>query len=339
MNDGMGHGMGGMGHGLPPLGWHAFFGSWQLAPGWLAVAAVLLASYVAGLVACRRRGVRAVHPVRVGCFVAAVVVLVVTVSSSIGVYAMSATWVHMVEHLLLIMVVPALLVLGGPLSVLRAVAASRGREQRVDALLQRGPVALLTHPLVALVLYAVVIVGTHLTSFMDTMATRPWLMPAEQALYVVSGYLVLLPLVGAEPIRWRLPELARVGLLLLAMTPDTVVGIVLMQANHDLSPVMSSMHPSWAPDPMVDQEMAGALMWAGGDGLMMFLGVGVTIAIISRPTSTNLLGQRLESIRRAQLSAAVTRGDDAATPFDDSANVDDDDAVLDAYNRMLRRMQ
>ena len=39
----------------------------------------------------------------------------------------------MIEHLLLIMVVPALLVLGHPLTVLRATASTRGRGGRSTA--------------------------------------------------------------------------------------------------------------------------------------------------------------------------------------------------------------
>jgi len=339
--------MSGMG-GLPPLSWSSFASSWQLAPWWTLVAALLLVGYTAGLAVCRRHGVRAVHPVRVGCFVAGAVLLVLSISSAVGVYAMSIMWMHMVEHLMLIMVVPALLVLGHPLTVLRAAASTRGREDRVDTVLQTGPVAVLTHPLVGFLLYTGVIVGTHLTSFMDVMAMHAWVMGAEQVLYLVSGYLFLLPMIGDEPIRWQVPSVARIGLVLIGMTPDTIVGIVLMQANHNLFPMMSGMHPAWAPAPIDDQQIAGALMWAGGDGLMMFFGFGITFAIIARPTSPNLLGRRLESVRRATLAAQVSRGAGDATPleegafedqgFDDGTDVDEDDAMLAAYNRMLGRL-
>jgi putative copper resistance protein D len=325
-------------HELPPLGWGSFVSSWQLEPWWTLVAVVLLVGYAAGLAACRRHGVRAAHPVRLACFVAGAALLVLTVSSAIGVYAMSIMWMHMVEHLMLIMVVPALLVLGHPLTVLRAAASTRGRERRVDAVLHTGPVAVLTHPLTGFLLYTGVIVGTHLTSFMDRMAMHGWLMGAEQVLYLGSGYLFLLPLIGEEPIRWQVPSLARIGLVLVGMTPDTVVGIVLMQANHNLFPMMSGMHPAWAPAPIDDQQVAGALMWAGGDGLMMLFGFGLTLAIIARPTSPNLLGQRLESVRRSTLAAQVSRGAGNTTSFEAEGDVDEDDALLAAYNRMLGRL-
>ena len=323
---------------LPPFHWGSFLRVWEFRPGWDAFALLLLAGYVAGLVVCRRHGVRSVHPVRVLMFVLGVALLVLTVSSAVDAYAMALFWDHMVEHLLLIMVVPALLVLGHPLTVLRAAASTRGRAGTVDGVLRSGPVAVLTHPVFAVALYSVVIVATHLTSFMDVMATHHWVMAGEQVLYLASGYLFLLPLLGNEPIRWRLPYLLRIALLLGAMTPDTVVGIVLMQTVSDIFPVMMAGHPAWALSPVDDLHMAGGIMWAGGDGLMMFMAVGVVIALIASGDEKVALGSWLQGVRRTTLADAVARGDATGATFDDEADVDEDDAMLAAYNRMLARL-
>ncbi len=322
---------------LPPFGWDSFLAHWHLRPGWLAFSLVLLVGYVAAVVVARRHGVRSVHPARIASFVTGVALLLFTVSSAIDAYAMAIFWDHMIEHLMLIMVVPALLVLGHPITVVRAAASTRGREAAVDAFARSWPVSVLTHPLVGFGLYAGVIIATHLTSFMDAMATHGWLMEAEQWLYLVTGYLYLLPLLGSEPIRSQLPYLGRVGLLLLGMTPDTVVGIVLMQTSYDMFPVMEGAHPAWAPSPVDDLHIGGALMWVGGDGLMMLFGLGVTIAMIAHPGSDMIVGQRLEAVRRRTMAEHVARGGATAVPGEDT-DVDEDDAMLDAYNQMLARM-
>jgi putative copper resistance protein D len=122
------------------------------------------------------------------------------------------------------------------------------------------------------------------------------------------------------------------------MIPDTIVGIVLLQTSTVPFPVMMGMHPSWAPDPLSDVQIAGGLMWAGGDGLMMLIGIGVTIALITDPSQESVLGRRLEGVRRATLTGHVSRGDTTPTSFDESVSVDEDDAMLDAYNRMLGRL-
>jgi putative membrane protein len=133
---------------LPPLDWGTFLGTWQLQPGWTLVCAVLLVAYLWGV----RRGVRhggTVSPVRVVFFVLGLALLLTCLSSAIDAYAMSLFWMHMVEHLTLITVVPAFLVLGHPLTVLRNAGGETWRA-RADHLLQTSPVSWLAHPLLGL---------------------------------------------------------------------------------------------------------------------------------------------------------------------------------------------
>lgn len=319
--------------GLPPLGWHALLTTWNLRAGWLIAGVLLLVLYGVAARAAARQG-RPIHPARITCWAVGVVLMVLTVSSVFDAYAMSVFWVHMVEHLLLIMVVPAFLVLGHPLAA-SAAGMSDPRRERFLAGLRSAPIAVLTNPLTGLAAYTIVIVGTHLTSFMDQMAIHPWLMTAEQIVYVAAGWLFFLTLIGDEPIRWRLPYFFRIALLLVGMTPDTIVGIVLMQTQSNPWPVMMSMHPSWAPDPLFDVQTGGALMWAAGDGLMMCMAVGVTVALISADSRrAQFLGPWLENVRRSTLAEHVAEvGAEPATDVDP-----DSEEALEAYNRMLGRL-
>ena len=208
---------------LPPLSWSSFLGTWRLEPGWLLVVVVLSGAY---LLARRRapadrRGPRW----RAASFVLGAVLLWACVASGVGAYAMSVFWMHMVLHLSLIMVVPALLVLGHPLTVLLEAFHGPARE-RAQRILHSWPVTVLSHPATGVLVYTATIIGTHLTGFMDTMAAHTWLMTSEQVLYVVAGYLFLLPILGDEPTKPNPPYLLRLALLVAAMVPDTIVGIV-----------------------------------------------------------------------------------------------------------------
>ena len=319
-----------------PFGWHALAHVWQFEPWWALALVVLGGGYLAAFAAGRRAGDGGRVPVlRAVSFVGGLGLTLLTLCSAIGAYAMTVFWVHMVEHLILIMVVPALLVLGHPLTVVRQSLSPLGRT-RFDAVLRSWPIAVLTHPLSGFTVYAVVIFGTHLTSFMDQMAVHGWLMTGEQVVYVVSGWLLLLPLIGEEPIRWRPPYLPRVALLLFAMVPDTVVGIVLLQSEHVLFPVYMRNHPDWAPTPVRDTQIGGALMWVGGDGLMMLLAVGLVVVLITnKGAQQNVLGPWLESVRSKTLAAQVSRGAEEDAVRDAEA---DSAEMLEAYNRMLGRL-
>lgn len=319
--------------GLPELTWSRFFGTWSLSPGWLAVLLVLAGLYLVGRRAARGRSTVAAW--RVASFLLGCLLTWVFVASAIGAYAMSLFWMHMVLHLALIMVVPALLVLGHPLTVLVEALSPTG-QLRARRVLRSWPLAVLTHHVTGVLVYSAVIVGTHLTGFMDQMAQHSWLMTGEQVLYVVAGYLFLLPLIGEEPIRANPPYLVRLVLIVAAMVPDTVVGIVLLQTDHVPFPVMMGMHPAWAPDALSDVQTGGALMWAAGDSLMMTIGVGLMIAVITSPRRrAHMTGPWLESARSSALATHVAESG-AEGPGED-VDADSDEAFA-AYNRMLAKL-
>jgi len=319
-----------------PYGAHALFTTWSAHPGWLIGGVLLLGGYCWAVRRAARNG-RPLPVWRVASFVFGVVLLEVTIASAIDAYAMYLFWMHMVEHLVLIMVVPVFLVLGHPLTAIHDALRPPARE-RFAAVLQSRPIGVLTDPLVGLLVYTIVIITTHLTGFMDQMAMHGWVMTFEQVLYVVAGCWLFMPLLAYEPLRRNVPYLLRIAVLFLAMVPDAVVGIVLLQTNDDLFPMMMSMHPSWAPDPVRDTNTAGALMWAAGDGLMMFIAVGVVIAMISdQDQSRQGFGTWLEGARRRTLVQHVNLAGAEEAPRTDDFDPDGDEALA-AYNRMLGRL-
>jgi cytochrome c oxidase assembly factor CtaG len=171
---------------------------------------------------------------------------------------------------------------------------------------------------------------------MQQMMLHPWLHQAEHVLYLGGGYLFLLPLLGDEPIRWRPPYLVRLIALFIAMAPETVVGIVLLQANHELFPAYAEIHRMWGPTPLQDLNRGGGIMWAFGDGLMMVFIVGVMLAYITHASTNATAGGWLEGVRRSTLAdnLAATGGHSELGDVD----LDEDEAALSAYNRMLGRL-
>ena len=320
---------------LPVLDWHSFLTTWELRPGWLAFCALLLVAYAYGLYAAGLRGNPLGSPVRIACFGLGVAALAICMSSAVDAYAMSLFWMHMIEHLTLITVIPALLILGHPLTVLRS--AGGPEWQRVfDAAMHSLPISILTHPLVGLTAYGVVVFYTHLTPFMDRMATDPDLMVVEQLLYLGSGTWLLLGAIGEEPIRWKTPYLLRIVLVVMAMVPDTLVGIVLLQTEGNPFPTYMAMRPAWAPSALHDLEVGGSLMWAAGDGLMMLLAVGLVLGLLTRGRD-RFLGDWLEGVRTSTFVAHAERsGVELDRP---EGPLDEDDEALAAYNEMLARLR
>ncbi len=317
---------------LPPLTAHTLFGSWQFVPVTDVIVLLAAVAYLSRAHLRRPEGAQAWPVGRTAAFLGALAVAGVTVQSSIDIYGHELFYLHMIEHLLMIMVVPGLVILGQPLRLLQEGSDRLARRGR--AMLDGRTAAVLTVPLLGIGLYAVVLVGTHLTGFIQSMLTDMWLHDLEIVLYLVSGYLYFLPLLGNEPLRRELSYPLRVFVLFLGMMVDTIVGVVLMLSAQEPFPAYAAQHRTWGPALLDDIHTGGGIMWVVGDGLMF----GIIVLVISQwmadTERQNDTGRWLESARRSALAGQGVE----AVDQDPTADIDDDEAALAAYNRMLSRI-
>jgi cytochrome c oxidase assembly factor CtaG len=215
----------------------------------------------------------------------------------------------------------------------------------VIRIIRSKPVTWITWPAVGIVAYAAVVVGTHLTNFMNLVIQYDAVHEAEHVLYLVVGYLYFLPLVGKEPIKWKMSYPLRLFLLFLAMPVDAFTGVVL--GSYSTYPFRAMAPRNWGPTPINDLHQGGAVMWIGGAAIM-FLVIMVTFFSWSRePRSSAAMGW-FETARRAtmadRMSEAAPNAPAARVAAGASgqggrpADVDDDDDQLAAYNAYLNRI-
>lgn len=322
-----------------PLLSSKLFTAWQLDAVALAVLLILATLYLTGVLILAR--LPSGHW-RWNCtfsFMAGLVVCGLATNSSIAVYDMSLFTAHMAGHLMLVMLGPALLMAGRPLTLL--LDATHGhRHDRIAAALKGRVVSLLTAPPVALASYTVVIVGTHLTGLMNFIMRNAWAGQLEHLAYVLLGCQFFVVVVGNAPIRWKLSVPARFFMLALSMAVDTFTGVVLLQST---TAVAMAPPPGASINPLTDTQTGGAIMWFGGDGIMAVIMVVVAIGWVHRPERSRVEASGwLEQVRRAnfaehtgsQLASDTDSGD---TDFDD-IDFDDDDQRLAQYNAWLGRL-
>jgi putative copper resistance protein D len=216
--------------------------------------------------------------------------------------------------------------------------------------------AAITWPPFGVALYVGVIVGTHLTGFMNLVETNGAVHDAEHALYLIAGYLYFLPLIGREPIRWKVSYPSRIFLLFIAMPVDAFTGLVLGSESRNPFPGLAENRPGWAPSPLTDVHIGGAVMWVGGAGIMFGLVMAVFFAWSREKRADAGLGW-LEAARQVQLRhpGRLARGRErqrrarpgldgisgisaaAQAPARDRETVDDDEHLA-AYNAYLARI-
>jgi putative copper resistance protein D len=287
----------------------------------------------------RRHPARPWSVLRSIAFYAGLAVIVIATQSSIGAYDDTLFSIHMVQHLLLIMVAPPLLVFGRPVTLL--LHASRNPVHRwTIAVVRSRIVTFLTCPPVAALIYAMVIVGTHLTGFMTLVLEHKNAHDAEHVIYLLAGYLYFLPLIGSEPIRWKMSFPSRFILLALSMPVDTFVGVVLLQANHELFSAYTRSPRTWGPSLVEDLHAGGAIMWVGGDAIMFVLVLLVFIDFLRNQRAHGTMGDWLEGARSQALRDHVAgAGVEApAPPAARRGQTVDDDEHLAAYNAYLARI-
>jgi putative membrane protein len=248
---------------LVPYEW-----SWSLHPSVLIGTGLLGALYVWGIGPLRRR--RQLGPpvpaVRCASFAAALLVLLVSLNGPMhdlsDYYLFS---VHMVQHLLLTLVFPPLLIYGTPGWLLRP--------------LLRPPMVLavarfVTRPLVAGVIFAVTLAVWHLTPCYELMMREHEVHIITHLLFMVAATIMWWPVMSPLPELPRLPYGLGMLYLFLVGIPMQVVAALITTSDQVLYPWYSVAPRTWGLSPLDDQQLGGLLMWVPGN-LYMFLAIGV----------------------------------------------------------------
>jgi cytochrome c oxidase assembly factor CtaG len=329
---------------LPAFGWQALLTHWEFAPVVTAAVAFAAGLYLWGAWRVGRR-----HPARpwpwwrTAAFLGGLAVVVFALESGVGAYDDVLFFDHMIQHLLLIMVAPPLLVVGQPITLL--LHASRNPLHTwVKRAVRSRAVSFITWPPFVFIAYAAIIVGTHLTGLAHLTLVNPAWHDAEHVLYLVAGYLFFLPLVGREPIRWHVSYPIRMLVLVVAMPVDTFTGLVLGYTGSSYVIEGTGPRPPGSPSPLQDMRWAGALMWIGGDAIMLLF-LMIVLWMWSRDEQASSPGW-LEAARKSSFDALIARGHaspegaaattaTANTATAPGASVIDDDEHLAAYNAYL----
>jgi putative copper resistance protein D len=249
-------------------------GDWQAAPVLDGLAVLYGLLYV---LATRR--IRGGWPLRRTIpFLGGVATVVVALQSGYGTWDARLLSAHMVQHMLLLLVAPALLLAGRPLQLLlRTLPAHR----RPAVARRVGAVRGLGSPLACLTAFAAVTVLTHLPGFYSATLTHPVLHDAEHLLYVLAGMLMWWPILGDEPLpSARLGGLGMLVYLLATMAPMALVGAVLNRHAALVYPAYAAPAHAAGISALADQAQAGAVMWVGGNTIVIAVGLWAILAVM-----------------------------------------------------------
>ncbi|MEA2622614.1 MAG: putative rane protein [Chloroflexota bacterium] len=259
---------------------------------WLPLALAAAAYWLAFRKVNREHPANPVPRRRLAFWLAGLGVLVLALQSPIERYDTTLFSVHMVQHLLLTMAAAPLLALAGPITLLLRVATPDGRKRVILPILHSRPVRLLTHPLVAWVVFTGFMFFSHFSPLFDAALENPGIHLLEHALYLGTAMLFWWPAVGVDPSPWRLRHGGRLLYLGLGMPWSSFLGLAIFSANDVLYRHYATLQRSWGWTPLEDQAWAGGIMWAGGDAVFL---VALVLALARWLRAEEVEGRRLDA--------------------------------------------
>ena len=263
-------------------------GSWfTLEPSITASVVGATALYLFAIKRLRRGPTERVERRQVIMFLLAMFIIFVSLQGPLHVlsdnYLLSA---HMLQHLLITLIMPPLLLKGIPgwlldrlfFAPLFARRSLRRRgSSRLVALLPRGPMLtriarFITSPFIAFGLFNVIFVIWHVPAFYDATLSNATAHAIMHTMFIGAAILTWWPVFS--PTR-QLPPLSdplQMIYLFFQSIPSTVLGAIISLADIILYPTYgAASRVSAFFTPRVDQQMAGFMMWFGGAGFILFL--------------------------------------------------------------------
>jgi cytochrome c oxidase assembly factor CtaG/putative copper export protein len=301
----------------PPTLVRVFF-DWRFDLIFGTAAIVLAALYLAGVWRLRRRGDEW-PPGRTVSWLLGCLALLFVTSSGLGRYMPAMFSMHMADHMMLSMLVPILLVLGGPVSLALRALPTAGRDdppgmrEWLLAALHSRVSRFLTNPIVATVLFIAGFYGLYLGGLFDAAVGSHMGHVSMNMHFLLSGYLFYWVVIGVDPTPRPIPPLAKVGVVFASLPLHAFFGVFLMSMQNVLGQSFyKSLHLSWHTDLLGDQRLGGGIAWAAGE-------IPLVVVMIALLVQWSRSDQR--TARR--LDRAADR---------------DDDAELAAYNAMLAEL-
>ncbi|WP_455351733.1 cytochrome c oxidase assembly protein [Streptomyces sp. SYSU K217416] len=235
-------------------------------PFFLAGSLIALVLYGWAVLRLRRRGDS--WPVaRPVLFTLGVLSVAFVTCTKLNDYGMVMFSVHMVQHMVISMLSPILLLLGAPVTLtLRALpSAGRGRKgprELLVALLHSRYLRVLTHPAFTIPLFIASLYALYFTPLFDFLMGSKVGHVSMMVHFLMVGLVFFWPIMGVDPGPHRPGYVMRMLELFAGMPFHAFFGIALMMASEPMIGTYANPPASLGIDALTDQNAAGGIAWA-----------------------------------------------------------------------------
>ncbi|MFJ8992224.1 cytochrome c oxidase assembly protein [Streptomyces sp. NPDC102279] len=241
--------------------------TWSMDPFFLVACLLGLGLYGWGVVRLVRRG-DSWSWGRTVSFVIGVLTVLLMMCTRLNDYGMVMFSVHMVQHMVISMLSPILILLGAPITLaLRAlpVAAKRGSKGPRELLLMflhSRFMRIITHPAFTIPLFIASLYALYFSPIFDFLMGSSAGHIAMMCHFLAVGLVFFWPIMGVDPGPHRPGYLLRMLELFAGMPFHAFFGIALMMASQPMVETYKNPPASLGIDALADQTAAGGIAWA-----------------------------------------------------------------------------
>ncbi|MDN6556180.1 MAG: cytochrome c oxidase assembly protein [Acidipropionibacterium acidipropionici] len=198
---------------------------------------------------------------------------IVAYLASAGLWSASSiifSW-HMLVHMLFNMLVPALLVMGAPITLLRQVLDS-GRDELMnpravlDSLLNWGPMKILFGPFIGWAVFVASFYVVYFTPVFGWLMRYHWGHQWMLLHFMAAGLLLFEFVIGLDELPSSLPHIGRLGFVITAMPFHSFFAVITMGAHQIIGrDYYLTLAVPWIHDLAANQNLGGQITWATGE--------------------------------------------------------------------------
>lgn len=221
-------------------------------------------------------------------YISGLAVIGFALMSPLDVLVQQLFFMHMIQHLLLIMIAPILLLLPNPMPYLLWGLPARWRlvvGGALNSVLNKGSIVggalrRVTSPAAVWFIMIVFIIGWHDPNMYNAALRSEFVHDLEHITMFVAGMLFWWTVTGAGPrLHKNLSRPAKIIFVLAAIPPNMALGATLAFAQQPIYTFYSDMPRLWGISVLDDQRLSGVIMWIPGS-MMYFMAALVLMFII-----------------------------------------------------------
>lgn len=245
---------------------------------------------------------------RLVSFLTGLCFLFIAVASPLDAFSGMLLTVHMIQHLLLMMVIPPLILLGSPfLPILRGLPQRFLKEGLGPFLswpLLQKLGQFLTNPLVCLLSFTLATVLWHVPVFYELALQSEFWHRVEHVCFLSTALLFWWPVIQPWPSRQRWPRWTLIPYLLFADLQNTALSAFLIFYDRVLYPTYLAAPRPFGISALEDQAAAGSIMWVPGSLFFLVPVAMITIQLLSSKRPAIRPSSMKEKIKQSRPSEA-----------------------------------